>query len=77
MGGNEDTEISSHIFIDEEKDGLIFQEDDIFCVDDESEGIRDVFIDEDNYMRFKFSYMKLKLSFEQIRYSRIVFHCSK
>ena len=77
MGGNEDTEISSHIFIDEEKDGLIFQEDDIFCVDDESEGIRDVFIDEDNYMRFKFNYMKLKLSFEQIRYSRIVFPCSK
>ena len=77
MGRNEDTEISSHIFIDEEKDGLIFQEDDIFCVDDESEGIRDVFIDEDNYMRFKFNYMKLKLSFEQIRYSRIVFPCSK
>ena len=50
-----DVEISSNIFIDEEKLPLILQEDYIFCFDKESEGIREIprvsLIDENNNLR--------------------------
>ena len=50
-----DVEISSNIFIDEEKLRLILQEDYIFCFHKESEGIREIprvaLIDENNNLR--------------------------
>ena len=52
---NEDIEVSSDLFIDEENNELVFQEDDMFCLDEEIEGIKEipkvVFVDEDNIQR--------------------------
>ena len=44
---NEDIEVSSDLFIDEENRELVLQEDDMFCLDEKSEGVKVVFTDED------------------------------
>ena len=38
----EDIGVSSDLFIDEEKHELVLQEDDIFCLDEESERVREI-----------------------------------
>ena len=52
---DEDIEVSSDLFIDEENHELVLQEDDMICLDEESEVVKDiptvVFIDEDNIQR--------------------------
>ena len=49
---DEDREVSSDLFIDEENHELVLQEDDMFWLDEESEGVKEiptvVFVDEDN-----------------------------
>ena len=37
-----DIEVSSGLFIDEESHELVLQEDDIFCLDKESEGVKEI-----------------------------------
>ena len=44
---DEDIEVSSNLLIDEENRELVLQEDDMFCLDEKSEGVKVVFIDED------------------------------
>ena len=39
---DEDIEVSSGLFIDEESHKLVLQEDDIFCLDKESEGVKEI-----------------------------------
>lgn len=39
---DEDIEVSSGLFIDEESHELVLQEDDIFCLDKESEGVKEI-----------------------------------
>ena len=52
---DEDREVSSDLFIDEENHELVLQEDDMFWLDEESEGVKEiptvVFVDEDNIQR--------------------------
>ena len=52
---DEDIEVSSDLFIDEENHELVLQEDDMFWLDEESEGVKEiptvVFVDEDNIQR--------------------------
>ena len=52
---DEDREISSDLFIDEENHESVLQEDDMFWLDEESEGVKEiptvVFVDEDNIQR--------------------------
>ena len=52
---DEDREVSSDLFIDEENHELVLQEDDMFWLDEESEGVKEiptvVFADEDNIQR--------------------------
>ena len=53
----EDIEVSSDLFIDEENDELVLQEDDIFCLEEESEEVKEiptvVFVAEDDIQRVK------------------------
>ena len=53
----EDIEVSSDLFIDEENDELVLQEDDIFCLEGESEEVKEiptvVFVAEDDIQRVK------------------------
>ena len=52
---DEDIEVSSDLFIDEENHKLVLQENDMLCLDEESEGLKEittvVFVDEDNIQR--------------------------
>ena len=52
---DEDREVSSDLFIDEENHESVLQEDDMFWLDEESEGVKEiptvVFVDEDNIQR--------------------------
>ena len=52
---DEDIEVLSDLFIDEQKHELVLHEDNIFCLDEESEGVKEiptvVFVDEDNIQR--------------------------
>ena len=52
---DEDREISSDLFIDEENHESVLQEDDMFWLDEESEGVKEiptvVFVDDDNIQR--------------------------
>ena len=52
---DEDIEVLSDLFIDEENHELVLQEDDIFCLDEESDGVKEiptvVFVDENNIQR--------------------------
>ena len=47
--------VSSDLFIDEENHELVLQENDMLCLDEESEGLKEittvVFVDEDNIQR--------------------------
>ena len=49
---DEDIEVSSDLFIDKENHESVLQEDDMFCLDEESEGVKEiptvVFVDEYN-----------------------------
>ena len=51
----EDIEVLSDLFIDEENHELVLQEDDIFCLDEESDEVKEistvVFVDENNIQR--------------------------
>ena len=52
---DEDIEVLSDLFIDEENHELVLQEDDIFCLDEESDEVKEistvVFVDENNIQR--------------------------
>ena len=52
---DEDVEVLSDLFIHEENHELALQEDDFFCLDEESDGVKEiltvVFVDEDNIHR--------------------------
>ena len=52
---DENIEVSSDLFIEEENPELVLQKDDIFCSQEESEGVKEiptvVFVDEDNIQR--------------------------